>query len=377
VSDKQATDGAGSARPAARRPSWWIYQGSGVPMDPGERDRRWPAPPPWRDFRGGPDLPHPADDGDEGARRLGATPAGLLPPAQVAVVNAAIYLRRPLLVTGRPGSGKSSLAHLVARELRLGPVLRWPVTSRTTLRSGLYDYDAIGRAQATLQLRGGGGLRWPGRSRPDEPADAERPARGAPAAPIGDFIRLGPVGTALLSYQLPRVLLVDEMDKADFDLPNDLLNIFEDGEFAIPELVRMGSLAAEVEVHTADHGGTATVRGGLVRPHAFPIVVITSNGEREFPAAFLRRCIRLAIADPDVERLAALVAAHFPAGGPAHRDLVTAFAERRAQVGALAADQLLNAAHLATSGAAGGDPAAWNELLETVWHQLEPMPDLR
>ncbi len=364
---------AGQLRPPAqRRQKWWLFSGTGRPLDTAERDRRWPPPPPWRAFHGGPDLPPPPDDEPETTRRLGTVAPGMLDPGQVSVVNAAVYLRRPLLVTGRPGSGKSSLAYLLAHELRLGRVLRWPITSRTTLKSGLYDYDAMGRAQATVQLRGSTGSKRFNRLRDDDAGEADRPASGGGAPPVGDFVRLGPLGTALLPHRLPRVLLVDEMDKSDFDLPNDLLNIFEDGEFDIPELVRARRGADEVEVRTADPGHTAVVRGGTIRCHAFPVVVITSNGEREFPPAFLRRCTRLDIPDLGAERLAALVAAHFPVHSAEFAALVARFEQRRAQVGGLAADQLLNAVHLAASGASSGDQAAWEELLEAVWHRLTP-----
>ncbi len=356
------------------RPGWWLFQGTGDPIEPAERDRRWPAPPPWRIFQGGPVLPPPSAEGPEALRRLGTTPSRLLDTAQISVVNAAIYLRRPLLVTGRPGVGKSSLAYLIARELQLGRVLRWPVTSRTTLRAGLYDYDAIGRAQAMSPFRFVPSLRWHGRPRGDDHASGASGRGGVALPPIGDFIQLGPLGTALLPHELPRVLLIDEMDKGDFDLPNDLLNIFEDGEFAIPELARMRHQDPEAEVHTADPGGTAVVREGIVRCHAFPLIVITSNGEREFSAAFLRRCARLDIPDPDARQLATLIAAHFPADAPGHRELIARFEQRRQQVGGLAADQLLNAAHLVAAGAADGDEAVWNDLLEAVWHQLAPAP---
>ncbi|HKS98380.1 MAG TPA: AAA family ATPase [Rugosimonospora sp.] len=352
----QTPSGEGTPRAAGGTRDWWLFSGSGLPVPVEERDRRWPQPPPWRDFGGGPDLPCPPDDDADMARRLGETGRPFLVDRHEAdMVNTAICLRRPLLVTGRPGSGKSTLAYRIARELRLGPVLQWPITSRTTLRSGQYEYDAIGRAQAVSEHR-------------------LAPATGpdGDAAAVGDFLRLGPLGTALLPARLPRVLLIDEMDKSDFDLPNDLLNIFEDGRFTIPELLRLGGRAPEVVVHTADPGGRATVRDGTVLCHAFPIVVITSNGEREFPPAFLRRCLRLEIPDPDEERLAAMVAAHFPRDGdPAHRELIVAFLERSRRVGGLAADQLLNAVHLATSGALRPDDAgAWDGLLDAVWNRL-------
>src|SRR6266536_1443773 len=173
------------------RPDWWIYRGTGIPAP--ERAAQLPPPPPWRVFNGGP-LPEfdflPPSDG-EMDRRLGAGSAFSVPRAdvhEVDMVNAAIYLRRPLLVTGRPGSGKSTLAFRIARELGLGRVLQWPITSHTTVKTGLYGYDAIGRAQAAAGTR---------------PAvSGEQLAE----PPIGEFVRLGELGTAFLPRRLPRVL---------------------------------------------------------------------------------------------------------------------------------------------------------------------------
>ena len=330
--------------------AWWIYHGSGQPLDLAERDRRWPEPPPWRMFFGGPDLPTPPADERENRRRLG-TPsvAHSADTNAVAMVNAAISLSRPIIVSGRPGSGKSALAHMIARELGLGRVLRWPITSRTTLRHGLYEYDTFGHAQAL----GGNG-------------DTD----------IGNFIHLNPLGTALLPHRLPRVLLIDELDKSDVDLPNDLLSIFEEGEFVINELVRVRDRQQEVTVHATDPGVRAPVRDGVVRCHAFPVVVITSNGEREFPAAFMRRCLTLTVSDPDVQRLAEMVAAHFgDRDVEVPDDMITKFVAARKSKGGLAADQLLNAVHLATSGAF--DPhhsEGWADLLDAIWHRLSEAP---
>ncbi|UGY94485.1 AAA family ATPase [Streptomyces gobiensis] len=284
-------------------------------------------------------------------------------------MNAAILLRRPLLVSGRPGVGKSTLAYRIARELRLGRVLQWPVTSRTTLASGLFEYDVIGRAQAgqawyAAQQRAGGAEDGtePGGSRPGTSVD------------IGDFVQLGPLGTALLPHSLPRVLLIDELDKGDADLPNDLLTLFEDAWYAVPPLVRVKRQSPEVVVHTADPGRTAPVKEGIIRARAFPIVVMTSNGEREFPEAFMRRCLRLDIPDPGPEALGELVTAHFADRlGDMHGKLVRDFMMRSEQVDGLAADQLLNAAHLVSSGAysyAEGDDAEWQAVLSSIWHPL-------
>jgi MoxR-like ATPase len=342
---------AAPARPSLERsPKWWLYRGTGRPLDLVERDRRWPEPPPWRTFPGVVDLPSPPLDVPETSRRIGTeTVAHSSDPTAVAMVNAAIYLSRPLIVTGRPGSGKSALAHMISRELGLGRVLRWPITSRTTLHNGLYEYDAFGRAQAV----GSGG---------DDN--------------VGNFVHLGPLGTALLPHRLPRVLLIDELDKSDIDLPNDLLSVFEEGEFPVKELVRVRDREPEVMVHAADPGVKAPIRDGFVRCHAFPIVVITSNGEREFPPALMRRCLTVEIPDPDTNRLADMVAAHFQgATNGMVTDLVRRFVEKRESKGGLAADQLLNAVQLATSGAfEPSDDERWSELLEAIWHRLSAGP---
>jgi MoxR-like ATPase len=337
-------------------------------MDPAERNRRWPEPPHWRAFSGGPDLPPPPPADEETARVLGDVAAeAVIEANEVSRINAAIYLRRPLLVTGPPGSGKSSLAHRISRELGLGRVLHWPITSRATLKSGQYDYDAIGRAQAV-------GPRWVATmtAGPERTAAIDREDEQ-----IGDFIHLGPLGTALLPHRLPRVLLIDEMDKSDIDLPNDLLNVFEEGQFVIPELLRVRNHNPEVTVHTADAGSTAVIRDGVVRCNAFPIVVITSNGEREFPPAFRRRTIMLELGQPSREKLAAMVAAHFPSGiGESADILIGKFLERTRGQGGLAADQLLSAVQLAANGVLQpGEEGDWDRILDTVWHRLSPVVD--
>ncbi|MFD7933861.1 AAA family ATPase [Streptomyces sp. NPDC059755] len=316
--------------PAYEDEDWQIFRGDG------RRHRaRIPDAPPWRRF---------ADAGDD------AAPAGETPPhyvidrADTDVVNAAIHLRRPLLVTGHPGTGKSSLAAAIAYELDLGPVLHWPVNSRSTLQEALYRYDAIGRLQESS---------LPGAAQETPPY-------------IGSFLRLGPVGTALAPTPRPRVLLVDELDKGDVDLPNDLLTAFEEGSFEIPELSRLPDEQSVVDVLTADTDERARVRKGMVRCTQFPLVVITSNGERDFPPAFRRRCLPLHLGDPDRTRLRQIITGHLgPEALADAEDLVRKFMEQRA-VGELATDQLLNAVFLRK----GGARLAADGLLGTVLHRL-------
>ncbi|MFJ9729785.1 AAA family ATPase [Streptomyces sp. NPDC101169] len=308
---------------------WRIYCGVGQPHD---GMRRLPPPPPWRDFtaaRGDDAEAGPEDPSS--ARRLGVrrrlVESYAPRPAEVDAVNAALYLRRPLLVTGNPGTGKSTLAYAIAHELGLGKVLRWPIVSRTGLQDGLYRYDAIGRLQDVQLERARGG-------------------EGGTAAPgIGSYIRLGPLGTALLPAEQPRVLLIDELDKSDLDLPNDLLNTLEEGEFSIPELERLADREPVVEVLTHD-GGRVAVHGGRIACTAFPVIVLTSNGERDFPAPLLRRCVQLELDPPGEEQLTAMVEAHLGTEGVAGgADLIRRFLEREPGE-VLAADQLLNALFL-------------------------------
>ncbi|WP_229925679.1 AAA family ATPase [Streptomyces longispororuber] len=363
--------------PGANSPGsdrWWIYRGSGQPLYDTSLRELLPDPPPWRRFTGGPVVAPPPPDDEEAERRLGK-PTGRLPASdqlrrEADMVNAALLLRRPLLVTGRPGTGKSSLAYRISRELRLGRVLRWHITSRTTLRSGLYGYDAIGRVQDSAALRAAAD------GAPAAPAGADERAPGDDRLPgIGDYVQLGPLGTALLPYETPRVLLVDELDKCDQDLANDLLSVFEEGQYPIPELLRARRRHPRVTVLTDDPEGTAEIVGGVVRCRAFPVVVITSNGEREFPPAFLRRCLRLHMPDPDHTQLAEMVTAHLAEGAVTRAgdggDLIERFLQRSQERGGLAVDQLLNSVYLATSGRLPADEGALAELVDALWHRLD------
>jgi MoxR-like ATPase len=331
---------------AEQSPAWWLYRGDGIPAT--ERERlELPEPPTWRVFGGEPVQAPPPEADDEIDRKLGRFdmwPVRRAAQDEGDMVNAALRLRRPLLVTGSPGSGKSAIAFRIARELKLGRVLEWSITSRTTLNSGLYEYDAIGRAQ-DIRIDG-----------------------SAPSS-IGDFVRLGPLGTALLPYARPRVLLIDELDKSDIDLPNDLLHILENGQYAVQELVRASGREADTTVYTEDPDRRAVVREGRVRCRAFPIVVITSNGERDFPPAFLRRCLLLNLQPPGAEDLAAMVKAQMPLLEDGQRQLIEDFLSRPVD-DSLARDQLLNAVYLTSSGIYAQDREAWQRLVTKIWHSL-------
>ncbi|GEP02180.1 AAA family ATPase [Methylobacterium oxalidis] len=181
-------------------------------------------------------------------------------------VNAAIVLERPLLVKGEPGTGKTVLAEEIARGLG-APLLTWNVKSTTKAQQGLYEYDAVSRLRDS-QL--------------GDPRVSE----------ISNYIRRGKLWDAFTAPERP-VLLIDEIDKADIEFPNDLLT----------ELDRM-------EFHVYETGQT-------VRAARRPIVIITSNNEKELPDAFLRRCFFHYIKFPDAETLQRIVEVHYP--GIKHR----------------------------------------------------------
>jgi MoxR-like ATPase len=293
---------------------WKIFHGNGKPHD-GLEDL--PSPPPWRFAGQSQKLVRPRGlDLDAEAGR--ARP--YLPSANMVIaVNAALYLRRPLLLTGKPGTGKSTLIAKVAHELKLGPVIRWPISSRSTVRGGIYEYDAVGRLQA-------------GRKEP----------------PVEKFLTLGPLGTALLSKSWPPPLLIDEIDKSDLDFANDLLNVIEEGIYEIPELQRLGVASVEVRDY---FGRLATIGEGRISGGQFPFVVMTSNAEREFPPAFLRRCVRLHIEPPSITELTEIVDSHLKQFADALdpnavKVLIETFDGKRKENLEVATDQLLNAVFL-------------------------------
>lgn len=295
---------------------WKIFSGNGIPHD--DLDRL-PDPPSWRVFK------------DESTRQEQKGGSFKARPEEIELVNAALYLRRPLLITGKPGTGKSSLAYAVANELKLGEVLYWPITTRTTLKDGLYNYDAIGRLQDTQQSSGSSDLK-----------------------DIGKYVRLGPLGTALLPVQnikRPRILLIDEIDKSDIDLPNDLLHVFEEGRYRIPELERIKTVETQVSVGTAyeTKDDLVEIIAGQIQCNSFPFIILTSNGERDFPPPFLRRCIRLDMREPNKQELADIVQQHLEMDEVIKRaePIIEAFLTQRDQVGHdLSTDQLLSAIYL-------------------------------
>jgi MoxR-like ATPase len=181
-------------------------------------------------------------------------------------VNAAVTLQRPLLVKGEPGTGKTELARQVAQALNM-PLIEWNVKSTTKAQQGLYEYDAVSRLRDS-QL---------GEARVHE---------------VANYIRKGKLWQAFDADERV-VLLIDEIDKADIEFPNDLLQELDRMEFHVYET------------------------GEMVRAKHRPVVIITSNNEKELPDAFLRRCFFHYIRFPDAEVLEAIVRVHFPDIKPA------------------------------------------------------------
>jgi MoxR-like ATPase len=168
-------------------------------------------------------------------------------------------------------------------------------------------------------------------------------------------------------------LLIDEFDKSDINLPNDLLNLFEEGEFEIPELARIAQDTERVKTRTYD-GQTVTLRAGKIRCASFPFIILTSNGERDFPPAFLRRCLRLTMPEPNSQALAEIVAAHLGDEAlDAAESMIDQFVSKRTK-GDLSADQLLNAVYLVTRrfSLVGGDK---EKLMEVLMKHLSSSED--
>lgn len=182
-------------------------------------------------------------------------------PNLMASVNAASILERPLLVKGEPGTGKTRLAHAVAAALNT-ELITWHVKSTTKAVDGLYTYDVVQRLNDSRFGEGD-------------------------VSNIRHYIRMGPLGRAFQSNKRV-VVLIDEIDKADIEFPNDLLRELDEMAFSIPEL---------------DETVTAAVR---------PIIIITSNAEKELPDAFLRRCVFHFIEFPNPDRMREIVHVHHP-----------------------------------------------------------------
>jgi MoxR-like ATPase len=191
------------------------------------------------------------------------------PPATADVVNLAIDLGRPLLVEGEPGCGKTQLAYSIAHELGLGEVVKISVKSNSRAQDLLYRLNALARLQ-----------------------DAQR-ANVDKARHVYPYISLGPLGGVIHKRQR-RVVLIDEVDKADIDFPNDLLDVLDTFTFQVDDLP-----PEEEQLALAQPGGFGrTVQGDRRQP---PVVVITSNREKRLPEPFLRRCLYVRVSFPRTE----------------------------------------------------------------------------
>ena len=180
-------------------------------------------------------------------------------------VNAAVALERPLLIKGEPGTGKTVLAYEMAKALN-APLITWHVKSTTKAHNGLYEYDAVSRLR-------------------DSQLGEER------VHDVKNYLKPGKLWEAFTSPVRP-VLLIDEIDKADIEFPNDLLQELDRMEFFVQET------------------------GETIRAAVRPVVVITSNNEKELPDAFLRRCFFHYIRFPDDETMKSIIEVHFPSIKP-------------------------------------------------------------
>jgi len=181
-------------------------------------------------------------------------------------------------------------------------------------------------------------------------------------------VTLGPFGTALAAGQI-RGVLVDEIDKSDLDLPGDLLNVMENGEFTIPVLARAHS-DRPFTVPGADGARYEVDADGVVRRRHFPVIVFTSNGERAFSPPFLRRCVRFAMPQADKDRLARIITAHLSsAAAETEKKAITDFAERLRKTDRLAINQILEFVYLVT-GDSPPDSASRAQLTEILLQEL-------
>ena len=211
----------------------------------------------------------------------------------IEAVNLAIYLERPLLLKGEPGCGKTRLARAVAYELNL-PFEAWYIKSTSRAKDGLYNYDAVSRLR-DAQLAATGRII----------KDEDIPRISDPTT----YVQWGPLGRAMKSDRRT-VVLIDEIDKADIDFPNDLLLELDEQKFIVEETAQ--------EVHSK----------------VAPIVFITSNDEKDLPDAFLRRCLFHYVEFPSIERLVEIVNAQFPASPQALVDKAVArFLKLREKMG--------------------------------------------
>lgn len=314
----------------------------------------------WHIFMGDSREPH-SDEIEQLNKKVpppkwrGSSVAYLPTRAETESVNASIYLRRPLLLTGSPGTGKSSLAKEVARELGL-EFFHWGINSKSTLEEGLYEYDAISRLQ-------------------DVQSNDEKELK--------EYIKLGALGKAF-SLGKKCVLLIDELDKSDIDLPNDLLHILEENEFEIPVLKRY-TKSDEVNLGTEDEPIIITKGKHKISTENMPIIIITSNQEKDFSPAFMRRCLTHHIEFPKAKQLVEIACKHLELNYSEKEKseqqervehLVNEFMDRRNGTGQfkqkseLAIDQLLNAVYLRLNGKVK-DFSTNKVLQDTVLHDLE------
>ena len=338
-----------------------IYRSGNVSTPDSEPLRLANATPPWRKFGSKQDEDGAFRGRSMSLRQESRGKTFQPTQAEARIVDAAIVLRRPLLIEGDPGIGKTSLAYSVAWQLGLGDVLKWPITSRSTLKDALYRYDAIARLQdASISEKAG-----------DEKS----------AGDIGKYMSLGPLGSALVPnrtgpYQ-PRVLLIDEIDKSDLDLPNDLLHVLEEGSFEIPEIARLNRQSpVSVRIHESSTMFDLPA-DGKIECDDFPIIMMTTNGEREFSPAFLRRCMRLRMNRPDEAKLKNILGAHLGSmpDTDSARDVLAHFVGKLNSGDQLAVDQLLNAIYL-TQSTNDVSPEKHQEIKQVVMQSLSDAREL-